>query len=181
MHTDIGGSPAGSGEQVAWAESQDTVTIPRSEWDKTKEKAGKYHEMAGKYYNLKDENQKKAAQPVDENYDDLPEDQRIEKLAERKVSQLLSQKEQEDAQKKEESAFLEANPDAYEHLDDIRELRKRNPWVSYRKLYSFFFDEEPKVVPQQRLRWSAPAQEILNEDEFSANAVNEGLKELMGR
>jgi hypothetical protein len=106
---------------------------------------------------LKDSIQQK---PNDQEFDTsaLTEEQleAVNRIAEQKAKELLNTKEKSELVVKEEDAFLKANPQAYEKLDDIREFRKNNPSVSYAKAYKFFFEEEPEQVKAQGIKGNPP-------------------------
>ena len=165
---------------VAASTSEETVQLSKAEFDKLKWKAEKYHEVAGKYYKLKDSIAQKPQEEVNIPWIDDEQKAWIEKLVERKARELNDTRERQDLVVKEEEAFLKANPTAYEKLDDIREMKRNNPKVSYSKLYKFFFDEEPEPPKEQGIK-GAPPKQVYDSNDLSPNSVNDSLKKMMGK
>lgn len=64
----------------------------------------------------------------------------------------MENKEKTELDAKEESAFLAANPQAYEKLEELRDMKARNPQLSYAKIYKVFFDEEPEPPKQASIK-----------------------------
>lgn len=65
-------------------------------------------------------------------------------------------------------------------MDDIREMKRRNPELSHSKIYKFFFEEEPEAPKPQGIKGVAP-KTIYQEGDLSPEAVNASLKNLMER
>ena len=176
-------SSAGSEEnQVdeAGSSSEELVQVSKAELEKLKWKAEKLHEVQGKYYKLKDsiapktKNEQIVIPWVDEEQYEA-----FWKLAEQKARELLENRDRNDLVVKEEEAFLKANPQAYERLDDIREMKRRNPELAYNKIYKFFFEEEPEPPKAQGIKW-VPPKSVYEEGDLSPASVNESLKKMMG-
>lgn len=72
--------------------------------------------------------------------------EQIEKLG------LKPQAEQPDPiDQKELEVFLDKNPEAYVHLDDIHTYRQQHPKMSYAKIFrTFIMDENEVAIPKTR-------------------------------
>ena len=137
-----------------------------------------YHEMAGKFYKLKDEIKTKTVDSdIDTSSFDDAQLEAVNKIAEKKARELLENRERNDLVIKEEEAFLRANPQAYEKLEDIRSMKNRNPEMSLNKIYKFFFDEEPETVKPQGIKGVAP-KTVVDGNDLSREAVNESFNKM---
>lgn len=151
-------------------------TAQETKSDKDYKKA--YHEMAGKFYKLKDSIQPKSTDSeIDTSSFDEAQLEAVNRIAEKKARELLENRERNDLVVKEEEAFLKANPQAYEKLDEIRSMKNRNPEMSINKIYRFFFDEEPEAVRPQGLKGTVP-KTIVDGNDLSRDAVNESFNKM---
>lgn len=106
----------------------------------------KYHATVGKLHKEKEELEKKLQQLQSQGSEDTSE-QSTPPLNEDTIVELLEKAERKKQKTKEEQAFLASNPEAFEHIDTIRNIQKTiAPTLSLQTIYQRFLGE---TTPQQ--------------------------------
>lgn len=136
-----------------------------------------YYKMANQYNTLK----KQIEAPKDDldlsDYE--PEDvEKITKLAKKVAQQEIANTRQQELEQKELDAFLKANPEAYENVDELHRLRQQYPSASYNKLYKFLFDEEPRKIT---IASKNEVPQVTSWNDLSEANVNKAFQKMIGK